>query len=217
MIIDDFGYYECLNEDKSQVLDSFQLYINASEQTALLPVKREERFVIVNAGATVLVPCRLLNPLDRSKSLALVDLSSGVDLPSVYNVNPTKGLEIRNAKLPEHNGEVECRALDKDGKTVDTMKFTLSFIFDSNPGPVNPPEFELSEPHITVESEHGDDIHLGDSVVLKCNLIVHESLESKIKLTWVTLTLNQDELQIQNITKTVSPSSPSTFSLHIVA
>ena len=60
--VDDFGFYECLTEDQNKVIKSFQMYINSTKHL-LLPIPQEvSPLIIVNAGKTAQVPCRLLNP-----------------------------------------------------------------------------------------------------------------------------------------------------------
>jgi hypothetical protein len=60
--VDDFGFYECLTEDQNKVIKSFQMYINSTKHL-LLPIPQEvSPLIIVNAGKTAHVPCRLLNP-----------------------------------------------------------------------------------------------------------------------------------------------------------
>ena len=45
-----------------------------------------------------------------------ISSSTGIELPNVFLQNPnSNGFEIRNARLPEHDGQVECVAQTKGG------------------------------------------------------------------------------------------------------
>ena len=70
---------------------------------------------------------RLLNPTISSDiDLKLVSSSTGLEIPDVFPKKLNDGFEIRNARLPEHDGQIECVAEKKDGAT-DSVKYFLRF------------------------------------------------------------------------------------------
>ena len=74
-----------------------------------------------------LVQYRLLNPtISNDIELKLISSSTGLELPDVYPKKPNDGFEIQNARLPEHDGQIECVAETKDG-TTDSVKYFLRF------------------------------------------------------------------------------------------
>ena len=125
--IDDFGFYECLSDQSNDVIESFQLFINSS-RSLLLPIKHQSSILTVNAGQSVEIPCRALNPTDPNLNVRLISLESGSDLPNVNSLATSTGFEIYQAKLPFHSGLVECIATN--GFITDTVNFTLNFNFN---------------------------------------------------------------------------------------
>ena len=58
--------------------------------------------------------------------MKLISSSTGLELPDVFPKKLNDGFEIRNARLPEHDGQIECVAETKDGAT-DSVKYFLRF------------------------------------------------------------------------------------------
>ena len=58
--------------------------------------------------------------------MKLISSSTGLELPDVFPKKLNDGFEIRNARLPEHDGQIECVAEKKDGAT-DSVKYFLRF------------------------------------------------------------------------------------------
>ena len=88
--VDDFGFYECLTEDQNKVIKSFQMYINSTKHL-LLPIPQEvSPLIIVNAGKTAHVPCRLLNPtISEEIDLKLIRPVLLLSLMFVWNYQVT--------------------------------------------------------------------------------------------------------------------------------
>ena len=189
--IDDFGYYECLSDASGDILQSFQLFINSSSKL-LFPIPQHKTILTVNAGQSVQIPCRALNPTNPDLDIKLLSLESGLELPNVSpETGPSTGFKIYRAKLPEHSGLVECIA--KTEFITDTVNFTLNFNFpDFDPDNViEPPSdckkcYELSKPYI---QNLNTDVHEGDTVALKCILIVPKAIEDQVDLEWVKVPL----------------------------
>ena len=209
MQIDDFGYYECLSDGTGDILQSFQLYINSSTKL-LFPVPQQRTILTVNAGQSVEIPCRALNPINPDLEIQLISLESGLELPNVSPVTgPSTGFEIYQAKLPEHSGLVECIA--KTEYITDTVNFTLNFNFPDFQNPDNviePPSdckkcYELSKPYIQTLNQ---DVHEGDTVELKCILVVPKAIEDRVDLKWVKVALGSQGNQ--EILKNTLEDSP---------
>ena len=207
--IDDFGYYECLSDGTGDILQSFQLYINSSTKL-LFPVPQQRTILTVNAGQSVEIPCRALNPINPDLEIQLISLESGLELPNVSPVTgPSTGFEIYQAKLPEHSGLVECIA--KTEYITDTVNFTLNFNFPDFQNPDNviePPSdckkcYELSKPYIQTLNQ---DVHEGDTVELKCILVVPKAIEDRVDLKWVKVALGSQGNQ--EILKNTLEDSP---------
>ena len=207
--IDDFGYYECLSDGTGDTLQSFQLFINSSTKL-LFPVSQQKTFLTVNAGQSVEIPCRALNPTNPDLEIQLISLESGLELPNVSPVTgPSTGFEIYRAKLPEHSGLVECIA--KTGYITDTVNFTLNFNFPDFQNPDNviePPSdckkcYELKKPFIQTLNQA---VHEGDTVELKCTLIVPKAIEDQVDLRWVKVALGSQGNQ--EILKNTLEDSP---------
>lgn len=119
---------------------------------------------------------------------------TGLELANTIYLGPSKGFEIQNAQLPDHDGEVECRA--ESGEIIDRIHFTLSLNLVPDGPIISPPEdckqcFQLTKPFIQLDDGNGDDIHEGDTVVLKCLLTIPSSMKEQVELDWLTFKLSQ--------------------------
>lgn len=205
-----------MSDSNQSVLKSFQLFINSSK--LLLPTQKYEPINAV-AGASVQIPCVLLNPTEDSIDLKLVSLSTGQELPNVIRKEGNKGFEILSARLPEHNGEVECQAKTLDGRS-DSVRVNLVFNpFGGGGDIIVPPDdcvqcYELQKPHINLENGH--DIHFEDSVNLQCSLVVPKGYESRVQLEWLVLSLGGKGSENFNVTKTTLPQSPGYVELNLI-
>lgn len=198
--LDDYGFYECISDGgQGRVLKSFYLYIN-SDVKLLLPLDKSQTIISAIAGKSVQIPCHLLNPSDQGSSIKLVSLSNGRELPNVVQRSPESGFEIFNARLPEHNGEIQCQASNVEKGLIDSLDFTLRLIpaTNGNGNPddnniVSPPTdckrcYKVQQPTIIVDNKH--DIHAGDSVTIKCRLVIPKAIEDQVTLKWLETTLD---------------------------
>ncbi len=64
------GRYECV-DTTSKSLSSENVYVRSND-SLLVPLSPEERFVIVNAGTKAILPCRLADPTDSLNKLDLI-------------------------------------------------------------------------------------------------------------------------------------------------
>lgn len=64
------GRYECL-DGTSKIVTSENVYVRSND-SLLVPLSPEERFVIVNAGSKAILPCRLADPSDSMNKLELI-------------------------------------------------------------------------------------------------------------------------------------------------
>ena len=76
------------------------------------------------------VPCLALDPINPDIEYKLVNKHSELDLIQVEFLGFQTGFQITNAKWPEHNGEINCLAINSTSKEVlATVQFNLHFLF----------------------------------------------------------------------------------------
>ena len=116
-------------------------------------------------------------------------------LTDVVKLDQNKGFRIPNTKL-QYAGEIECIASNSNG-TLDKVPFYLHFTavndhLDCNEAQtpiIDGGPFELEKPYIKNEGG-SDDVHAGDTVILKCHLVVPETVVQQVDLDWLPLSRN---------------------------
>ena len=77
-----------------------------------------------------IVPCLALDPINPDVEYKLINKNTELELIQVEYLGFQTGFQITNAKWPEHNGEINCLAINSTSEEVlATVQFNLHFLF----------------------------------------------------------------------------------------
>jgi hypothetical protein len=196
--LEDFGRYECLSLESKQVIKSFQLYVK-SNASLLYPIDVIDRYINVNSGGSVTIPCRLTDPTDPEAEISLINQNTNNEVANVVHINPDAGFLIQNLRLPDHDGTFICKAKSGNNRE-DSIHFRLILALNPNSGigtntPLITDANDISKPYIT--TINGSDVHAGDNIALKCMLLVRNGIANRVELQWLVLAINNPLLPDQ--------------------